>query len=163
MVLWPTEQNTENVSQTDKLMRFLGYRGIASLEFKYQPKDGHYYFIEVNPRLPWYSALFAEAGINLPYLAYLDLTGRPHAEAFKAVQRNGVYWISLEKDLYSSLMRKGNRLANLMQWFRFATSAGARDWFDWRDPLRFLRNTLDFLPRAIRKVRSIIRNSVEAS
>jgi len=160
MVLGRTEENTVIVSKARKLLRFLGYRGIASLEFKCQPKDGQYYFIEVNPRLPWYSSLFVQADINLPYLAYLDLTGRPQDEAFKAVQRNGVYWISLEKDLLSSLVRKGKRLVNLLQWFRSATSAGAYDWFDWRDPVPFLRNTIDFLARATRKLREGVQGSV---
>ena len=27
----------------------------------------------MNTRLPWYNGLFADAGVNLPYLAYLDL------------------------------------------------------------------------------------------
>jgi predicted ATP-grasp superfamily ATP-dependent carboligase len=70
-----TERNEAMAAEAFKLLRALGYRGLGSLEFKYRQKDGGYYFIEMNTRLPWYNGIFADAGVNLPYLAYLDLLG----------------------------------------------------------------------------------------
>src|SRR5215467_4776480 len=72
-----TEKNDTLAAEGRKLILALGYRGLGSLEFKYRQKDGGYYFIEMNTRLPWYNGLFADAGVNLPYLTYLDLAGQP--------------------------------------------------------------------------------------
>jgi D-aspartate ligase len=153
MVFGRTEENTVVVSEALKLLRFVGYRGIASLEFKYQPKDGNYYFIEVNPRLPWYGSLFMEAGVNLPYLAYLDLTGKTHDEAFKTVQRNDVYWISLRKE--------PARLMSLLQWLpTLATRTRAYDWFDWLDPVPFLLSTIDLFIRAGQMLKRVVSSSL---
>ena len=67
----------------------LGYRGLGSLEFKYRHKDSGYYFIEMNTRLPWYNGVFADAGVNLPHLAYLDLaSGLPHIMLPVTLRRN---------------------------------------------------------------------------
>ncbi len=67
-----TESNEALSAEALKLLRTLGYRGLGSLEFKYRQKDGGYYFIEMNTRLPWYNGLFADAGVNLAHLAYLS-------------------------------------------------------------------------------------------
>ena len=90
-----TEQNEALALAGRKLILALGYRGLGSLEFKYRQKDGGYYFIEMNTRPPWYNGLFADAGVNLPYLAYLDLI-RPidqRARGFAPQQRDGTTWV----------------------------------------------------------------------
>ena len=92
-----TEKNEALAAEGRKLILALGYRGLGSLEFKYRQKDGGYYFIEMNTRLPWYNGLFADAGVNLPYLAYLDLTSgisEPNAASLAPPQqRDGTTWI----------------------------------------------------------------------
>src|SRR6478736_9201640 len=86
-----TERNEELAAEGRKLILALGYRGLGSLEFKYRQKDGGYYFIEMNTRLPWYNGIFADAGVNLPYLAYLDLAGQSdgHKALTPPQQRDG--------------------------------------------------------------------------
>jgi predicted ATP-grasp superfamily ATP-dependent carboligase len=68
-----TEYNEALALAGRDLILALGYRGLGSIEFKHRQKDGGYYFIEMNTRLPWYNGIFADAGVNLPHLAYLDL------------------------------------------------------------------------------------------
>jgi D-aspartate ligase len=92
-----TEYNEALALVGRKLILALGYRGLGSLEFKYRQRDGGYYFIEMNTRLPWYNGIFADAGVNLPYLAYLDLAsglfGR-NAEGYAPPQqRDGTTWV----------------------------------------------------------------------
>ena len=94
-----SEENEVVKEQALRLLNHLRYRGLASLEFKYRASDGRYYFIEMNPRLPWYSALCADAGVNLPQLAYLELTDDRPARALPSRQRNGVHWICFKLDL----------------------------------------------------------------
>lgn len=136
-----TERNEAMAAEAFKLLRALGYRGLGSLEFKYRQKDGGYYFIEMNTRLPWYNGIFSDAGVNLPLLAYADLTG-----AFKEFapappgppQRELTTWVGYHN--YRSWYRETKR-GHPMSFSKFATTvAQSRSyaWWNWADPKPFL-------------------------
>lgn len=146
-----SEENERLAAQGSQLLRPLGYRGLASLEFKYSAEDERYYFIEMNPRLSWFSALFVDAGVNFPYLAYLDLTQHQRPAPIRARQRNGVHWISFADDMrwFRRTRRKG--LVGLLSWLRSVARARSYAWFDWRDPLPFLRAARDLLSAQLRR------------
>ncbi len=69
---------------TVELLRRIGHRGIASAEFKHDPRDGRYRFIEVNGRSFVYNGLLLRAGLDMAGLAWSDhvegRTERPAAE-----------------------------------------------------------------------------------
>jgi D-aspartate ligase len=146
-----SEENELLARQGSQLLRSLDYRGLASLEFKYRAEDGRFYFIEMNPRLSRFSALFADAGVNFPYLAYLDLTASQRSEPIRARQRNGVHWISFADDLswFRRTRREGG--LGLLSWLRSVARARSYAWFDWRDPIPFLRAGADFLSTSLRR------------
>jgi predicted ATP-grasp superfamily ATP-dependent carboligase len=125
------------IPQTAKLLNYLQYRGLASLEFKFSRKDNRWYFIEMNPRLPWYSSLFAASGVNLPCLVYADLTKDPEFAAENTQQKPHIYWISLASDLNSFLERREREGLSIWKWLKSATKARAFAWLDVRDPLPF--------------------------
>jgi D-aspartate ligase len=60
-----------------RLLRGLGFHGISQVEFKRDPRDGRYKLMEVNPRLWQWHGLAAACGVDLPLIAYRDLTGEP--------------------------------------------------------------------------------------
>ena len=154
-----SEDNELLAAQALRLLRSLRYRGLASLEFKYRAEDGRYYFIEMNPRLPWYNALFADAGVNLPYLAHLDLTGDLRSEP-DLRQRNGVHWISFKLDAgwFAWTWSKGR--VRLLAWLRSLARARSFAWFNWHDPKPFLRATADLLGAGTREsIRTFLKNS----
>jgi D-aspartate ligase len=130
-----TEPNQEMATEGLKLLRALGYHGFGSLEFKYREKDGGYYFIEMNTRLPWYNGIFADAGVNLAHLAYLDLTGEPTPDPSSVRQRDGTSWSSYQN--YSRWYRDSGRE---MSWGKFAGSLArskSHAWWNWGDPAPF--------------------------
>jgi D-aspartate ligase len=68
----------------DSALRFLaefGYFGLSQVEFKRDPRDGRFKLMEINPRLWQWHGLAAACGVDLPRLAYADLTGEAPAEA----------------------------------------------------------------------------------
>ncbi len=138
-----SEENEVVAAQALRLLSALQYRGLASLEFKYRAKDGRYYFIEMNPRLPWYNALFFDAGVNLPYLTYLDLTGGARSNRSIPRQRDRVHWISFKLNLGWLLLTPGKGHVRLLAWLRSVARARSHAWFDWRDPKPFLRATMN--------------------
>ena len=136
-----TEPNEALAAEGAKLIRALGYRGLGSLEFKYRQKDGGYYFIEMNTRLPWYNGIFADAGVNLPYLAYLDLNRQVRnlrRRRLGPAQREMTTWVGYHN--YRGWYRE-TKSARPMSFGKFAaTVAQARSyaWWNWADPKPFL-------------------------
>ena len=143
-----SERNDALLSESLKLLRSLDYRGLASLEFKRSVLDERFYFIEMNPRLPWYNSLFAVAGVNLASLAYRDLTGARLSDV--RPQRDNVYWVALRQDLGHKLHSRSNSI----RWFRSLFRARSWAWWDLSDPLPFWNATCEFvkngLGRAVR-------------
>ena len=144
-----SEWNEQVVRKASQLLGLLGHRGFASLEFKYQPKDDSFYFIEMNPRLPWYSGLFADAGVNLPCLGYLDLTQQTEFPILK--QRDGIYWISFKRDLRWFVRTRKSRQVSPLQWLGSVAKARSYSWWQWKDPKPFLGVTVHRLRNGIRR------------
>jgi D-aspartate ligase len=67
----------EVVEQGLALLRALHFHGISQVEVIRDPRDGQYKLIEVNPRLWQWHSLAAACGVDLPWVAYRDLTGDP--------------------------------------------------------------------------------------
>ena len=141
-----TEYNEALALVGRKLILALGYRGLGSLEFKYRQRDGGYYFIEMNTRLPWYNGIFADAGVNLPYLAYLDLAsglfGR-NAEGYAPPQqRDGTTWVGYHN--YASWFRearfretKNVQPISRMTFLGHVARAKSYGWWNSADPRPF--------------------------
>ncbi|HEY2117406.1 MAG TPA: hypothetical protein VGJ51_20055 [Candidatus Angelobacter sp.] len=150
-----TERNEALVAEGRKLILALGYRGLGSLEFKYRQKDGGYYFIEMNTRLPWYNGLFAGAGVNLPYLAYRDLTGQLSGQTTAATapqQRDGTTWVGYHN--YAACFREIKRTNPIsrMTFLRHVARAKSYGWWNWADPKPFLASGILAARRAAGKI-----------
>jgi predicted ATP-grasp superfamily ATP-dependent carboligase len=135
-----TERNDAMAAEAFKLLRALGYRGLGSIEFKYRRRDGGYYFIEMNTRLPWYNGLFADAGVNLPLLAYADLTGsfRKLTALPGPEQHDGTTWVSYHN--YRSCYRemKAGAADSAPNFGSHIAQARSYAWWNWSDPAPFL-------------------------
>lgn len=59
-----------------KCLRDIGFTGLADLDFKYDPASRSFLLIEINPRTAAWGILPTAAGVNLPYVAYADLTNQ---------------------------------------------------------------------------------------
>jgi len=67
----------ELVEDSLRLLEVCDFTGISQVEFKRDPRNGSYKLMEINPRLWMWHTLSAACGVNLPYIAYLDLIGSP--------------------------------------------------------------------------------------
>lgn len=57
-----------------KFLEDIGFKGFAEIEFKKDENSGQYYMIEINARTTNLNSMLYKAGINMPYLAYSELT-----------------------------------------------------------------------------------------
>ena len=121
-----------------RIVRHVDWRGPASIEFKYRAKDGRFYFIETNPRLPWFNGLFRAAGVDLALLMYHDLAGLAEPPRSQR-QRDGVYWVSVAQDIGSYWRRRGTDSWTFRSWFASLFKARAHAWFSVTDPLPTIR------------------------
>jgi D-aspartate ligase len=147
-----TEPNPEIADVTMRILRLARWVGIASLEFKHRRQDGRYYFIELNPRLPWYNILLADAGVNIPYLAYLDLTGADEATWPPSSQKQGVHWVCLDQDAGSYWRKRHAGEIGLIRWLWSLTKARSFAWLDWADLSPFLHATLRLARKAVSRL-----------
>jgi len=117
--------------------RGIGYRGIGSIEFKVDDRDGRLKMIELNPRL-WQQNVHATAcGINFPLVAYMDLIGQPpEPQTAFAV---GVKWLDAMADFQSfwDYYRRGK--LSPWEWLRSLRGVRSFATFAWDDPGPFLR------------------------
>jgi len=98
------------------LLREIGYHGFAEPELKRDPRDGEYKVIEINARTTSQNRLAAACGVDLEYIAYLDVTGR---FAGGVVQpREGVTWVEDFADQVSCLMLMRRGHLNIMEFMQ---------------------------------------------
>jgi predicted ATP-grasp superfamily ATP-dependent carboligase len=87
------------------LLRRIGFRGFAAAEFKHDPRDGSFRFLEVNGRSVIYNALLRAAGLDVAALAWADLVeGR--VAPWRTTVCGGA-WVNAHADLlYGALYRR---------------------------------------------------------
>jgi len=95
---------------TIELLRRIGYCGMVSAEFKLDPRDNTFRFMEVNGRSVIYNGLLRKAGLDLGGLAWSDCVER-RPERARPNGWPGV-WINLHADLlYSTFYRRLGRVS----------------------------------------------------
>jgi len=77
--------------------RAIGYRGIGSIEFKKDARDGKLKMIELNPRLWLQNGLATDCGMNFPLIQYLDLSSQDPVPL--TTFRERVCWLDSMDDL----------------------------------------------------------------
>jgi len=75
----------------------VGYRGVGSIEFKLDDRDGKYKMIELNPRLWAQNSQATYAGVNFSLIEYLDVTGQGMGPA--PDWKDNVRWMDSFEDL----------------------------------------------------------------
>jgi predicted ATP-grasp superfamily ATP-dependent carboligase len=120
-----------------RFLQAIGYRGIGSIEFKRDARDGQLKLIELNPRLWQQNAQATVCGLNFPLLAYLDALGLepPAMTAFAT----GIKWLDATADMQAfwEYFRRGE--LSILDWLRSLRGAGAFATFAADDPGPFLQ------------------------
>jgi len=117
------------------LLGRIGFRGMATVEFKHDPRDGTFRFIELNGRSVLYNGLLRRAGLDRPWLAWADhVLGAP---AQGRVNGWRGAWVHLHADLLHSMLGRRNRPVGVREFV--APYVGPRVEAVWsrRDPAPF--------------------------
>ncbi len=128
----PLEDVSDCLPTLRTILAATDYRGIFNIEFKLDERDGEFKVIELNPRPFWLIGHIARAGLDLPWLSYLDAQDLdlPEPGPYQ-IGRYGMYEIPDATAIVRAL-RHGRRPEGSVvgPWLR-----GDRALFWWRDPL----------------------------
>jgi predicted ATP-grasp superfamily ATP-dependent carboligase len=123
--------------QSRRLFELVRFRGLGSVEFKHDARDGRFKITEPTVGRPNLQSEVATAnGVNIAYRAYCDLAGEPPCEVRPPA--GNVRWIYLGNDLGAVLHYWRRKELSLLDFLR--SYRPPRYWaeFSWRDPLPFL-------------------------
>jgi D-aspartate ligase len=145
--------------RTIALLQRIGWRGVASVEYKLDPRDGRYRLMEINGRCPLTNALPTRCGVNYPLLAWREHVLREKVSA--APNGWSGVWTHMHADLlYTAVEERGPDWS----WREFIRSYTG-PWVDavWssKDPLPFLAQCAGTFRKAAQGVRdSAVRDEV---
>jgi D-aspartate ligase len=120
----------------EQVVRFLNaiaFTGVCGLEFKRDPRDGQFKFIEINARFELAHHLVATAGIDVAKAMYADLAGCSLG-ADKQYQI-GMRWICLTLDLKASRALFVTGDLSFADWMRSMRNVRTEALLTWDDPL----------------------------
>jgi len=86
---------------TEKLLKEAGFKGIATAEYKKDPRDNKFKLLEVNARTTRSNWHGTYCGVNFPWIIYNDLVDRKQITA--SDYKKDVYWIDLNSEIYNSI------------------------------------------------------------
>ncbi len=75
-----TEWLPETAEMGQRFFKGIGFRGMGHIEFKHDVRDGQLKIIECNPRFSAAQAIVAKSGLDMAYIIYCHLTGKPLPE-----------------------------------------------------------------------------------
>jgi len=84
-----------------RFLRAIDYYGLVELEYKLDPRDQQFKLLDVNARTWGYHTLGQQAGVDFPYLLFLDQLG---GAASTCRTQPGVRWIRLVTDVPTCML-----------------------------------------------------------
>lgn len=148
-------------NQIAHFMKNIRYNGLASAEFKKDPRDGRCKLLEINAR-PWlHFWLSAECGVNILLSSYLDAIGEKTES--KQVYAIGLKSIDLEKDILASAKMFQKRKLGFLEWISSLKGVKQLDKFDKNDAFAFFAHYLKRLTMFYRNRLLVLHSSRDAN
>jgi predicted ATP-grasp superfamily ATP-dependent carboligase len=122
-----------------KFLREIDYYGLCEVEFIKDPRDGIFKFLEVNPRIWGWHTIALRAGVNLPYMLYLDMINR---SVIKESFKEGIKWVRLVTDLPTAASEIIKGRMGLKQYIRSIHGEKEFAVYSCNDPMPFFGELL---------------------
>ena len=118
--------------KSNKLLREMGYSGVAEIEFMKDEKENLFKFIEINGRFWGWHTLAMEAGVNFPYILYCSMLGK---ELIIPEARDGAKWVRLLTDIPTVIGEIVHGRLSFSKYFRSLQGRKSFAVFSIKDPL----------------------------
>jgi D-aspartate ligase len=159
-----TDWNPEVLDLGLRLVRHVGLKGLANVEFKRDDRDGLLKVIECNVRFTAANEILVASGYDLPLFVYSRLVGRPEpALKDKHYKRDCRLWYPLADFLAFVELRRQGRLTT-GAWLAGILHRQALPYFSWDDPLPSLSLSRRILVRLAKQglKRALVRSRASA-
>lgn len=142
--------NTEVAEITTRLMKQIGYKGVLDIGYRFDPRDGKYKVLDINPRVGGAFRIFvARNGMDVVRSLYLDMTGQ---QQLPITPREGRRWLYEDYDLISTYCYFKEGSLKFGEWLKSFKGVEEGAWFSWKDPLPFLITMARLTKRALRGI-----------
>ncbi len=126
-----SKTNQTIIEQVAQLGKSLGYVGPAMVEFKFDPSDGLYKYIEINPRLGLCNYFDTSCNKNNVYATYCVASKTTFVEK---PQQNGRIFVSVYEDLYSRYRDHQSFISIAKRYLKDLFKPHTFIYFAWQDP-----------------------------
>jgi len=134
-------------SQAQQLFELMRFKGLGSVEFKRDCRDGRFKITEPTVGRPNLQSEVATAnGVNIAYVAYRDLIGEKMLPVCRPVRN--VSWVFLENDLASGWRYWRHGEVSLSDFIRSYRCPRYYADLSWHDPLPFVIISLRLIRKA---------------
>lgn len=127
-----TVDEPQVVEPATRLLAATGFTGLVEVEFKRDPRDGHFKVLDINPRIWGWHTLSRRAGVDFPYLLWLLVRGEPVPELRG---RSGERWMRMLMDLPMAIHEIRRGRLSLSAYLRSLFGSVESAVFAWDDPL----------------------------
>ena len=153
--LMETDWSETAIEYSNKLIKAIGYRGYANVEFKLDPLDQAIKLMEINGRVSKSNSHALLCNINLPLTMYNDATGA-HLEPlieFQCPYEKNIHWWYPLGDLGAIRLLRGNGEASWMDILKsLRGNKRIIEPFSLKDPYPGLSQIFSLASSVIRKV-----------
>lgn len=146
-----------------RFLESIGFDGMAEVEFKHDPRDGHYKILDVNLRTWGWHALGKAAGMDFPYLLWRQAVGLP---VVPVATHHKAAWIREITDVVA-IAKSRNRMAEVRRLLRAVHSGKFTSaTFDLRDPVPFFAEFVLWISSGLsrqKKAKSFLQSDAVSS
>jgi len=93
------------IQNTERIVKEIGYHGIAEFEYMHDEKTGEFRLIEVNPRSWSWIGITPACGVSLPMIAYSDLVDVKTKQAISSYPDSTIAYLKVLEDLTNCIFR----------------------------------------------------------
>jgi D-aspartate ligase len=115
-----------------EFLRAIDCYGLVEVEYKLDPRDGHYKLLDVNLRAWGYHTLGPRAGVDFPYMVFADQVGE---SVVPRRAQPGVRWVRLVTDVPTGAVEIAGRRVSWRSYLRSLRGLHVEAVFSREDPL----------------------------
>jgi len=109
------DQTIMKLSKT--LLSGMNYHGIFAIEWLQDKKTGDFFLIDFNARSFSSISHLTDCGLNLPLLAFQELSGNDYEPLLQRSKLKHKYWMNFTRDFGSFLLKNKAGKLGLLTWF----------------------------------------------
>jgi predicted ATP-grasp superfamily ATP-dependent carboligase len=146
----PSKDEQFLFSATERLLNLVRFHGIFGIEWLRDVSTGAFYLIDFNARPFLTIGHLRDCGVNLPILAYRDLTGQSLQGVDPRPPVGRKRWVYVSKDIDTWREIRSQGRLGMFAWLMSLATCRSFAYLSWDDPRPGVYSVLNIVSRAFR-------------